>query len=482
VRHEILKVSRAATKMAQGDLDVTLPVVTENEIGQVTTALDQFRLSIIEAQERETAMREKQKAEEAQQRDLEKQEQKAKEQDAEEERRVLARQRAHERAVTAEISAVVTACAAGDFSQRLDLAGKEGMFAELCKGINKIAEVTETNIDDLVRSINELSNGNLGVRIDGEREGAFQRMKEDFNEALKTLSHTMMLVMQSGQTVSATSSDLEASSHDMAKRSEENAAAVEETSSAVEEVSASIRQVVTNARAATEATQKVLQSAVKTREASDATEASITAMTEASVQINTVVKVIEDIAFQINLLALNAGVEAARAGEAGRGFSVVASEVRALAQRSQEAVQEIGNVIEQNNRSVETGVEKVSLSREALEGIVSEVEVASEQITEITTSVEQQALSIDEVNSAIQSIDQTTQTNASALKEMIASSVSLNEDAEALSGALSQFQGVTIEKSARRRQSLSRAAPQSVPVPAVAAAGSAAIKDDWQDF
>ncbi|WP_299968451.1 methyl-accepting chemotaxis protein [uncultured Roseobacter sp.] len=200
--------------------------------------------------------------------------------------------------------------------------------------------------------------------------------------------------------------------------------------------------------------------------------------------MNRVVKVIEDIAFQINLLALNAGVEAARAGEAGRGFSVVASEVRALAQRSQEAVQEISQVIDQNNQSVEAGVEQVALSREALEGIMSEVEVASGQISDIALAVEQQSVGIEEVNTAIRSIDTTAQTNAAALEEMTASSVSLSEEAKVLAETLGQFHGVAQEK---READPANLAPPDQDTPnarpkKVASAGGGAVDDGWAEF
>ncbi len=443
VRRNMLAVSEAAAKMAQGDLQVSVPEASDTELGQISGALDQFRHSIIEGQTREAEQKEKDQAEETRKRAIEQEEQQAAKEKAEAERCLLEEKRKDEQQITSEIATVVSACAKGDFSQRLDMANKDGIFAELCTGINQIAEITETNINDIVRCIGELSQGDLGTRIEGDRQGAFLQMKEDFNDALTNMARTMAQIMQSGRIVFSTSSELETASLNMAKRSEDNAAAVEETSAAVEQISASIRLVVANAKAANEATQKVQDSAAMAREVSNETEASISEMTEASAQINTVVKVIEDIAFQINLLALNAGVEAARAGDAGRGFTVVASEVRALAQRSQEAVKEIGQVIEQNSRSVEVGVEKVGLSRKALEGIVSEVEFASSQISEITSAVEQQATGIDEVNSAIRSIDSTTHTNAAALEEMTASSVSLSEEAKALGDELSHFHGIS---------------------------------------
>ncbi|WP_187431407.1 hypothetical protein ROLI_048350 (plasmid) [Roseobacter fucihabitans] len=455
------------------------------EVAEVATAFEGFHAAILEKEKAEQERREQAR------REVEEVEQRARDERVEAEELKRREQEAkieQEREIIAQISKVVDACALGDFSQRLDMAGKEGIFGELCAGINQIAESTETNIEDIVVCIGELSQGNLGTRIDGDRQGAFLRLKDDFNLSLTTLSQTMAQIMQSGQNVSGTSSELESSSHNMAKRSEDNAAAVEETSAAIEQISASIRQVVENAKAANEATQKVKESAAKTREVSNETEASINEMTEASGQINSVVKVIEDIAFQINLLALNAGVEAARAGEAGRGFSVVASEVRALAQRSQEAVQEIGQVIEQNNRSVEVSVEKVGLSRQALESIVSEVEVASGQISEITTAVEQQAMGIDEVNTAIRTIDTTTQTNAAALEEMTASSVSLSEDAKSLAAALGQFRGVSGIAAANNGATVvpmtrePREISAKQPILKSVAVGSASINSGWEEF
>lgn len=443
VSRNMIAVAHAATKMSGGDLEVAVPQATKSEIGQIAGALDYFRQSIVDGQTREAELREKEQTEEARKRALELEEQRAEREKNEAERRQLDEQRVKEQKITSEIATVVSACASGDFGQRLDMTGKEGVFADLCKGINQIAEVTEANIADVVASIGKLAQGNLGIRIDGERQGAFREMQNDFNTALTSLSQTMAQIMQSGVAVSSTSSELETSALGMAKRAETNAAALEETSAAVEQITASIHQVVANAKAAEDATQRVRESADKNRTISDDTEISISAMTEASAQINRVVKVIEDISFQINLLALNAGVEAARAGEAGRGFSVVASEVRALAHRSQEAVQEISAVIAQNNQSVEAGVEKVEQSRKALEGIISDVEVASAQISDIATAVEQQSMGIGEVNSALRSIDSMSQTNAAALEEMTASSVSLSEESKALGDALNHFHGVS---------------------------------------
>jgi len=442
------RTTRKMTELADGNLDINIDTQRDKtEFGRMMQALAVFRDNAKQAQALDLEVKEKEAADRAREQEDAAREkaQQARQQQAEQEKRAQEQARlATFEAFQKDMEHVLGEAASGQFANRISTDIPDDALAGLAAVINQLLEQTETNINDIVQSIGELSQGNLGVRIKGERRGAFLRMKDDFNSALVTLSKTIADIMESGVNVSENSAHLEKSSKAMATRAEENAASVEETSAAIEEITASIKQVVENARSANEATRRVGDSADKTRKVSDQTEASINGMTEASQQINRVVKVIEDIAFQINLLALNAGVEAARAGEAGRGFSVVASEVRALAQRSQEAVQEISQVIDQNNQSVEAGVQQVALSRKALEEIVAEVEVASGQIAEIAMAVEQQSAGIEEVNTAVQSIDKTAQTNAAALEEMTAASVSMSRESSTLAQTLEQFHGVPL--------------------------------------
>lgn len=489
------------TQLAEGNFDLDLKAGNErHELRELMNAMAVLQDKSKKAKERDADLKEKERleSESLEKERLQDEAQKARRQAAEAESwqkdrvRMAALETFH-----ADMEHVMDKAVSGNLSARMTEECDDANLSKLANLVNLHLAATETNVSDIVSGVCALAKGNLAVRIEGDRRGVFLAMQEDFNASVATLSKTMAKILEIGDSVTGTSGDLKNSSKDLAKRAEDNAATVEETSAAVEEITASIRQVVANAKAADQATQRVRHSADETREVSTETEACIKEMTNASAQINRVVKVIEDIAFQINLLALNAGVEAARAGEAGLGFSVVASEVRALALRSQEAVQEITQVIEQSNLSVEAGAQQVGLSRQALEGIITEVEVASGQISEIAAAVEEQAKGIEEVNTALRAIDVNAQKNAATLEVMMVSSEALSDEAGLLSSSLGEFEGVcagpkpTNLASASVKQAHIKSSLAPLPKPrakvSVASAGAAhqvdSLEDDgWDEF
>jgi methyl-accepting chemotaxis protein len=163
------------------------------------------------------------------------------------------------------------------------------------------------------------------------------------------------------------------------------------------------------------------------------------AIQESSRQITSITEVIDEISFQTNLLALNAGVEAARAGEAGKGFAVVAQEVRALAQRSATAAQEIGNLIGTSTSNVSKGVVLVNEAGQALSAIGHQVQQINQHIEGIVQSATEQATGIREINSAVSSLDRITQQNAAMMGEHNQSTNSLSEVAGGLADMVKSF-------------------------------------------
>ncbi len=489
VKTRLSKITDDMGELADGNLDIQIERSTDqNEVGKMTNAMVVFLENARKARDLDIEVKAKEEEErkrEEENRALEAKRQEEKNAQEQREREIERARFETMEAFQADMERVLGQAASGNFGERMSVEIDDQALVALANVINKLMVETERNIDDIVSCVGELSEGNLGTRIDGERQGAFKRMKDDLNSALTTLSSTMAGIMLSGRTVAENSAHMRSSADDMSKRAEHNAAAIEETSAAIEEMTSSIEQVVRNAKSADGATQKARTRADATRKVSDETEESIHAISEASEQINRIVKVIEDIAFQINLLALNAGVEAARAGDAGRGFTVVASEVRALAQKSQEAVQEIGQVIEQNNERVEAGVEKVALSRQALQEIIAEVEDASDQISAIATAVDEQSSGIREINTAVKSIDQASQVSAASLEEMTAASVSTSSEATALSDALQTFRGVSQNGAANVVSMPAKSAtPSNATKPTVVASGGRGqvSADGFEDF
>jgi methyl-accepting chemotaxis protein len=284
-----------------------------------------------------------------------------------------------------------------------------------------------------------LADRDLTVQIADSFGPEHDQLRQDFNSAVEELRRTVEIVTENAALVSTESQSISAASNDLATRTERQAASLEEAVAAMHQISAAVRA---SAGAAVDAKRVVAEADNHATESGTvvgrATEA-MTAIEHSSLAISRITEVIDEIAFQTNLLALNAGVEAARAGENGRGFSVVATEVRALAARSSDSAREIKELIEVSNGHVGNGVALVRETGEALRRITDSVGEVARHIAAIAGSAEEQATTISAIEGTMKELDQVTQQNAAMFEETSAASVSLSNEATALNAAVSRF-------------------------------------------
>lgn len=185
---------------------------------------------------------------------------------------------------------------------------------------------------------------------------------------------------------------------------------------------------------------------------------------QSSKQIAGIIAVIDEIAFQTNLPALNAGVEAARAGEAGKGFAVVAQEVRELAQRSAGAAREIKDLIHCSRIDVETGVQLVKDTGEALKSIEGQVNAINLNMDAIATSTNEQSAGLLQVNAAVNQMDEVTEQNAAMVEETNNASATLAAEATRLHGLVERFWLASTEATLSDARSLGASSREGSPL------------------
>lgn len=330
-------------------------------------------------------------------------------------------------------------------------------------------------VDTLRRALDTLSRGDLSQSINETFPDTYEEVRHTFNAATDALEHAISLVSQNALTITEDVNAIEQAAESLAQRTEAQAANLEETSAAITQIS---HNSETAADSAKDATKSVAVAREKADTSATVVQNAISAMAEieaSSGQISNIVQLIEDIAFQTNLLALNAGVEAARAGEAGRGFSVVASEVRDLARRSSEAAQEIGGLIEASGKQVESGVALVQGTEIALNEISAAILTISKHVGQIETSADEQARGIFETKNAIEQLESVTQQNAAMFEETNAVTRSLARQADELAKAMQRFTTRSAKAPKAEQSAAQLSKTDAVPVTALRTVGNIAM-------
>ncbi len=279
-----------------------------------------------------------------------------------------------------------------------------------------------------LRTITAASNiaaGDLSQRVPGVSRDELGRLSLEINKMTDGLEQLIVNIRQSASENASVASQIASATRHVSAGSTEQAALSEEASSSVEEMHATIRQNADNAMQ----TEKIaLKSAKDALESGNSVALTLSAMKEIAQKIS----IVEEIARQTNLLALNAAIEAARAGEHGKGFAVVAAEVRKLAERSQSAARDIGDL---SSSSVAVANE----AGDMLSKLVPDIQKTAELVQEISAASKEQTSGADQINSAIQQLNQTIQQNTAVVEEMSSTGDVLSSQADRLLNMVSVF-------------------------------------------
>ncbi|RUR32996.1 methyl-accepting chemotaxis protein [Vreelandella nanhaiensis] len=258
-------------------------------------------------------------------------------------------------------------------------------------------------------------------------------------EMARQLQTIVTQVRASAEAVAANSEQIAEGNNDLSSRTEQQASALAETASAMEQLNSTVKLNAENSEQASQEAQSASQIATKGGEAVHQVVGTMNELNQSSQEIAGITSTIDSIAFQTNILALNASVEAARAGEHGRGFAVVAEEVRNLAQRSAEAAREINQLIASNLERVKHGNQRAEEASKSTEEIVAAIDRVTTIMQEISHASAEQSAGVQEVGQAVTEMDQVTQQNAALVGQSAKSAANLRENARQLLQMMEAF-------------------------------------------
>lgn len=306
-------------------------------------------------------------------------------------------------------------------------------IGEVGKCIKRILE-DYISVADLASSL-EKGDWTVSPHLKGEKD----RVNRSLVSMVASINTTLEAVLRAVEVVDRGTSQIALAAQQLSSGSSQSAASIEQISAVMTGLH---KKVKTNEETAAQSTRAVGETNAIAADGQGLMSQLLSSMrdiTETSITVKKVIKMIDDIAFQTNLLALNAAVEAARAGQHGKGFAVVAEEVRNLAARSAKAARETADLIDQSTKQIESGAQLAQKTGEVLDKIVESQREASSLVRDISSSSHEQSEGVTHVVVGIQQIEKVTQANAAGAEETSAESHSLSSQAQELKGLVSRF-------------------------------------------
>jgi methyl-accepting chemotaxis protein len=355
----------------------------------------------------------------------------------------------------------------GKLSTRGNASKYNGGYKEIINGVNSTLDAVVAPLHESSEVLNKIAAGDLTERMKGSYRGDFEAIKDNINHLADSFNNALSDVSAAIQATASASSQISSSAEEMAAGAQEQSSQTSEVASAVDEMTKTIMDTTQNASSASETAKnagtiakeggRVVSETIQgmNRIASVVKQSAETVhqLGKSSDQIGEIVQVIDDIADQTNLLALNAAIEAARAGEQGRGFAVVADEVRKLAERTTKATKEIANMIKQIQKdtseaviSMTSGTVEVDRGRELADEAgksLSQIITGAQQVVDIVTQVaaasEEQSSAAEQISKNLEAINHVTNESATGIQQIARASEDLNRLTINLQELISRF-------------------------------------------
>jgi methyl-accepting chemotaxis protein len=315
----------------------------------------------------------------------------------------------------------------GFYSYEIKQTANSPQVDQLRVNVNEMLKVTQNNIELIISALIQFGNARFDYTIDAKSSGNIGSLIKGTNALGVSISEVLCMVNNTATRLSANAEQLAATSEELSASSTEQAASLEETAAAIEEITSTIIQTDDRTNQMMEIANDLKNTSNEDDELAHKTGASMEEINKATNDIVEAIAIIDQIAFQTNILSLNAAVEAATAGEAGKGFAVVAQEVRNLASRSAEAAKDIKDLVTYAQSKTKEGKETADKMVESFNFLNEKVSQVTDIVAHVTESTHEQKQGMEQINNAVNQLDKATQENANAAEVVSNKAMALSE-------------------------------------------------------